>query len=123
MDFGAALGKMGGAVGGAMEKNAEDLRSGTSSGGGPSPTSAFIAAARQAALERQQAGAMQQQTTPTALAGGATTQVQQNTPMAGGAVATPTMQSQGALALPPSGLVTQGTPDPALLAAMAQSRR
>jgi hypothetical protein len=106
MDFGAALGKMGGAVGGAMEKNAEDLRSGTSSGGGPSPTSAFIAAARQAALERQQAGAMQQQT-----------------PMAGGAVATPTMQSQGALALPPSGLVTQGTPDPALLAAMAQSRR
>lgn len=86
-----------------------------------SPTSAFVQAARQAQLERQQAQGMQMQTAPTATAaatpGGAVTQIEAPSPVPGGA-ALPTMQSQGALSLPPGGFVTQGQPDPEIMAAM-----
>lgn len=117
MNFGNILGGFMQGAGGAMQKNADAIKQGTRPTG--SPTSDFVAAARQANLERQQAAGMQMQTTPTAVAatqGGAMTQIQPASPLGGAPL--PTMQSHGVLAMPPGGMISQGQPDPAVLAAM-----
>lgn len=103
-------------VGGATQKNAQALAGGSQTPQ-QSPTSAFVQAARQASLERQQAQAAQVQTAPTAVAA---TQGGAMAPMGGGSA----LQVQGAppatqsLSVPPGGMITQGQPDPELLAAM-----
>lgn len=114
------LAAVGSSVGKAAQQNAAGLQGGARQQQ-ESPTSGFVAAARQAALERQQAQAAQVQTTPTALAatqGGAMTQTGAAVPVGQGMVQVPTMQNQGVLSLPPGGLVSQGTADPEILAAM-----
>lgn len=114
MNYMGAISGVLGAVGKGTEESAKAQREGAPPA---SPTSSFIQAARAASLERQQAQAAQVQTAPTALAasqGGTMANV-------GGGSA---LQMQGAppatqsLAIPQGGMVSQGQPDPAILAAM-----
>lgn len=107
------LAAVGASVGSAAKKNAEAIQAqGGAQQPATNPTSEFVEAARQANLERQQAAAMQMQTTPTALAG---VQPQAQQPQG-------ILSSGGSPGGMRAGMLSPGQPDPALLAAMFNSR-